>query len=229
MWTRHRPCRVVGSVRAPPRVRATGVAAGGKRVPRQAESRVVAGLAGNVEPGHLLVVDTGLQRGQSSGGRSAAVLGHGPRLGVGRLESDPNRWGDRGGVRDTRQLRARGSAESWMQRVSAGDHPCHTRWRNWSRGSPPLLGLAAVGTSVPPVFDGIVTTALEVPRDLGPPLAVHAHEVFNVLPFLWGDGGMIEAGLEILVVAFSALLRGPGAEHLGNINPTNRLGVFYQF
>lgn len=78
---------------------------------------------------------------------------------------------------------------------------------------------SSVGAAVPPVFDGVIGPSVEMAGDFGPFFAVLRHQLLNVDALLLGDGRVVERRLEVLVVAFAALLGGAGAENLRDAHP----------
>lgn len=65
---------------------------------------------------------------------------------------------------------------------------------------------SSIHSTVPPVLDRIVTSAMKTPSNFGPSLAHVSDETFNKFTFFGCDGLVVERRLEILVVAFPALL-----------------------
>lgn len=79
---------------------------------------------------------------------------------------------------------------------------------------PAVKSLAAVLIAVPPVLDGIVTPAVEMAGNLGPPLTMSGNQLLNFCAFQRCDGIVVKTGLEVLVIAFAALLGRTRAERL---------------
>ena len=77
----------------------------------------------------------------------------------------------------------------------------------------------AISAAVPPVLHGIVRTAVEMPGNLRPLLAVPRYKLLDVAALLLGDGLVVERGLEVLMVALAALLGGACAKKLRKCAP----------
>lgn len=77
----------------------------------------------------------------------------------------------------------------------------------------------AIHAAIPPVFDGIVATAMQTARNLGPTLAHLGDHAFDLEAFFGTDGLVVEGWLEVLVITFATLLGRAGADELGNTNP----------
>lgn len=82
-------------------------------------------------------------------------------------------------------------------------------------GDPP----SAVLPAVPPVLDGVVGAAVEVPRDLSPALAHVQDELLNECAFVGCDWVVVEGGFEVLVVALAALFGCAGGQEVGDADP----------
>lgn len=87
---------------------------------------------------------------------------------------------------------------------------------------------SAVCSSVPPVLDGVIRTAVEMAGNLGPLFAVLCHQLLNVDALLLGNGAVVERGLEVLVVSFSALFGRARAENLRDAHPVGGAMVVYE-
>jgi hypothetical protein len=87
---------------------------------------------------------------------------------------------------------------------------------------PPIL------VSVPPILDGIVAAIVQASGDLSPSLADFLHKSFDFNTLFRCNWVMVEGGLEILMIAFSALLGRSGSKSLGNLNPVERSMVIDQ-
>ena len=66
--------------------------------------------------------------------------------------------------------------------------------------------LPPVDTAVPPVLDGVIATIVQTPSDLGPALSHLVDQAIDQLTLFGGDGSVVEARLEVLVVPLSTLL-----------------------
>lgn len=65
---------------------------------------------------------------------------------------------------------------------------------------------ASVDSSVPPVLDGIVASAVELSGNLGPSLPHLVDQLFDDESFFRCDWVVVKVWLEVLVVSFAALL-----------------------
>jgi len=81
---------------------------------------------------------------------------------------------------------------------------------------------APVDTSIPPVLDSVVAAARKSPSNLRPPLSNFSDEPLDEFALLWGNGLVVERGLQVLVEAFPALLGSPGSDEVRNANPVVR-------
>src|SRR6266567_1556425 len=68
------------------------------------------------------------------------------------------------------------------------------------------IALPSILATVPPVLHCVVASSLESSGDLCPPLPHLLDQPLDLLAFLRGDWLMVQTGLEVLVVSFSALL-----------------------
>lgn len=66
--------------------------------------------------------------------------------------------------------------------------------------------LTTVHTTVPPILHCIIASARNAASNLGPSSSHFIYKLFDFLPFFWGDGPMIQARLEVLMVSLSTLL-----------------------
>lgn len=83
-----------------------------------------------------------------------------------------------------------------------------------------------VHTPIPPVLDGVIAAAMQPPRDLRPPLPDLGYEALDEDALVRADRFVVQAGLEVLVVALAALLGGAGADELRDADPVEgALGV----
>jgi hypothetical protein len=60
--------------------------------------------------------------------------------------------------------------------------------------------------AVPPLIHRLVAASVEPSRDLSPPLPHICNHALDLLSFFRRDWVMVQAGFEVLVVSFSALL-----------------------
>jgi hypothetical protein len=65
----------------------------------------------------------------------------------------------------------------------------------------------SVHATVPPVLDGVVAPIAQPSCNLSPPFAHLFNQLFNHLSFTRIDWFVVQIGFEVLVVAFSTLLR----------------------
>ena len=93
-------------------------------------------------------------------------------------------------------------------------------------GAALLVAASAILTAVPPVLDGIVTSATQATSDLSPALAHLGDHLLDQSTLFGGNGLMVEVGLEVLVIPLTALLGRTGLDHRGYPYPVvGTLGV----
>lgn len=67
--------------------------------------------------------------------------------------------------------------------------------------------LPPVDTPVPPILDGVVASIAQTPGDFCPALAHFLDQLLDPFTFLWRYRIVVQAGLEVLVVTLTTLLR----------------------
>lgn len=84
----------------------------------------------------------------------------------------------------------------------------------------PLRPRPAVLYTVPPVLDGVVAAVgPQLPGNLSPLRSHLGDERLDLVTLLLTDGCLVQAGLEVLMVSFPALLSRPRPHGLGDLNP----------
>ncbi len=78
---------------------------------------------------------------------------------------------------------------------------------------------STIHAAVPPILHSVIAASSKSTGDFGPALAHLAYQSFDKLAFIWRDRLMVQCGFEILVKAFSTLLRRSGSNHIGDPNP----------
>lgn len=78
---------------------------------------------------------------------------------------------------------------------------------------------STIHTAVPPVLDSVVASPSKPAGDFGPALPHLADQTLDRFAFFWRDRFMVQCGFEILMKAFSTLLRGSAPNKLGDPNP----------
>lgn len=109
-----------------------------------------------------------------------------------------------------------------VARVDAGKRLTGSRagrWRLVSQSSHMADPTSAIGAAIPPVFDSIIASASEMTSDFRPLLAVLGHKLLYKHTLLCGDGVAIERGLQVLVVALTALFGQSGTKESQNTDP----------
>jgi hypothetical protein len=79
--------------------------------------------------------------------------------------------------------------------------------------------LAFIDASVPPVLDGIIAASWNPSSNFGPAFAQLLNQLLDQPTFGFSDRIAVESGLQILVIAFSALLWRPAIHHLRDADP----------
>jgi hypothetical protein len=82
-----------------------------------------------------------------------------------------------------------------------------------------VVASSSVHASVPPVLHGVVTASSQASGDLCPSLAHLCHHLFDQDALLGSDGVMVEVWLQVLVEAFSTLLRRASLNCGGDADP----------
>lgn len=111
-----------------------------------------------------------------------------------------------------------------------GDHlVAGTHWTLRARlhlGAALLVASSAVLSAVPPVLDGIVAATTQSTGNLSPALTHLSNHLLDQSTLFGSDGVVVEVWLEVLVVAFSALLWRASLDHGRDANPVvSTLGV----
>lgn len=172
--------------------------------------------------GHLMVRRDSSTHGVVTRRLRGHRLGEiGPQMGVLRHGLVGERARVRHRCRDRGRVWRRGCVGR-VARVDAGKRLAGSRAgrrRLVSQSSHMADPTSAIGAAVPPVFDSIVAAAGEVTGDFRPFLAVLGHKLLYEHTFLSGDGVAIERGLQVLVVALTALFGQSGAKQSQNTDP----------
>lgn len=78
---------------------------------------------------------------------------------------------------------------------------------------------SSIHTTVPPIFDSIVTPASQSTSNLGPAFAHLGNQLLDQNSLFGCDGLVVKIGFQILVKAFTALLRRPSLDGARDANP----------
>lgn len=85
------------------------------------------------------------------------------------------------------------------------------------------LTLAPACTTVPPVFDGVVASAVQMAGYFCPALAVPVDQLFDEKALFWGDWGSVQGRLQVLMVPLTGLFGRACFQHLRDLDPVEVL------